>query len=810
MEKSEFIEFDSIRLSSNLQSTSFAIYLKEVFSDLSQRQDSEKDQGISKITFSEYMKLPIFITNKFFASLDKDNDNFLNFKEFSNGMNKLYLGNFEETANIVFNVFDFDKDGIIKKADVKLLLSYLPIKSTDEKNTFYKNQMESLEELDEILAESFGKSNENLNFEEFLTIIENKKSDIYVQLICFFYFKKPFEENTVNQYKKLKKIKGDDNSAHGKAMVKRRSNENNVNSNNNKHTEPATESKRLISPSRKTKFSPAENYLQINAIRRLSCEESKSHNSSSSKSPKMNIIDSKQNTLVNNFKITLNSVQEKESPKKSMANNNHNRKVSTIKLEYNNSNSISNNEFLRMPNRKINSNHSKQDYDEILKNSQNYFDSPTKIIKKTLPELNDMSELNINMVPIAEDNEEGNKNNFYNPNNNNLIPVEDVISLEDYLYILEKENKIKKNFVSLFGKEMSIYKSNLKDDLISLQNLSGCFIKDLGSEAKVFEKEKYYGFAVIISKDKQKVFYCNKLDLKNTWVKNVKKAIGYEIFTDYYEVTQVLGEGLFGIVKKGTHKKSNKIVAVKIINKDKLRPGEIDLIRTEIDLMKLFQHPNIVKLIDHFENAESIYIVMEYLEGGTLLDYMEDKNLILSEKIIAKILYCVGTVIKYLNSYGVIHRDLKPENIMLLDKSDNPLIKIIDFGLTRTLAAGEKLAEGFGTITYVAPEVLTRKPYNKQIDIWSMGVILYFLLTGGKLPFDDENNNEEIIAKKALLMDPLFPDEYFSKRSKTAKLLINDCLVKDPEKRITIDNFMKNEWLKANYNAKENVINNID
>jgi len=798
MEKSEFIDFEIIRSSLNIQANSFTIYLKEVFTDLSQRPDSDKDKGISKITFSDYMKLPVFINYKIFSSFDKDNDGFLNFKEFAHGMNKLFLGNFEETAQIIFSIFDFDKDTIIKKGDVKVLFSYLPIKSSnDYKSTIYKNQMESLEELDEILSDTFGKSNDTLNFEQFLKIIENKKSDIYIQMLCFLYFKKPFEENTINQYKKLKRARMSEDITPSSKLSKRVSLEPTI---SNSTSSPI--SRRIPSPSRKTRFLPAENYLQINLIKTSNLEssdESKSNSLSPNNSPKINGFETNLNQTSSNFKITLNSVKPQNSLKKSIVGN-VSRKMSSLKLEEDsNSNSNNNNDFIRMPNRKVTTNNSKKDYDEMLKSSKNFYDSPTKILKNSNIDSKKLGDFNLNdnLIFINEEKEDFEESNFP------IVQPQVCVIFEDWLYVLEKEGKLKKYFVSLIGKEISIYKSNLKDDLISLQNLSGCFIKDLGTEIKIFEKEKYYGFSVIISKDKNKTFYCLKVDSMNNWVQNIKKAIGYEHFNDFYDVSQTLGEGLFGIVKKGVHLKTNQVVAVKIIQKDKLRPGEIDLIRTEIDLMKLFQHSNIVKLLDHFENAEFIYIVMEYLEGGTLLDYLESKNFQISEKTIAKILYCIGIVIKYLNSYGVIHRDLKPENIMLTDKSDNPIIKIIDFGLTRTLAPGERLSEGFGTITYVAPEVLTRKPYNKQIDIWSMGVILYFLLTGGKLPFDDENNNEDIIAKKAVLMDPSFPEEYFSKRSKTAMLLINDCLVKDPEKRITIENFMKNEWLKLNISSKD-------
>ena len=790
MEKAEFIEFDLIRNSLNIQINLFNIYLKEVYSDLSQRPDSDKDKGISKITFCEYLKLPVFISHKFFSSLDKDNDIFLNFKEFSFGMVKLFAGNFEETAQIIFCIFDFDKDGIIKKGDVKLLLSYLPLKSTSHKNTNHKNQMESLDELDEILNETFGENIDSLNFEQYLNKIENKKSDIYFQLLCFFYGKKPFEESSINQYKKLKSNKSDSNSSPVKVGKKSFIEVQPMNLN-------VASSKRFPSPSKKTKFLPAEKYLHLSLLRTNSFEKDKNSSDSQVDSPaSKGSNDPRLGVTTSNFKITLTSTSgNNESPKKQ---NNYGaqtamapkKTMSRLKLNE------KEDEVIRMPNRKVNKDINmpgKSDYDQLLKQSKNYYDSPSFILKEAKK-----LEKKVSLININENSE-----NLINLTSTDIESVQ-VNSYEDWVYVQEKDAKLKKLFTVLNGKELTFYKSNLKDELVSLQNLSGCFIKDLGNETKTFDKEKFYGFSLMHSKDKNKILYTQKIEKKNDWVESIKKSIGYEHFTDFYDVSSTLGEGLFGVVKKGIHLKTNEIVAVKIISKDKLRPGEIDLIRTEIDLMKLFQHPNIVKLIDHYENSESIYIVMEYLEGGTLMDYLEYKDLKLNDKLIAKITYCVASVIKYLNSYGVIHRDLKPENIMLTDKTDNPRIKIIDFGLTRTLAPGEKLAEGFGTITYVAPEVLTRKPYNKQIDIWSLGVILYFLLTGGKLPFDDENNNEELIAKKAVLMDPPFPQEYFSSRPKNLINLISDCLIKDPDKRITIDKFIKSEWLKANYIPKEN------
>lgn len=719
MECTDYIDFNLIRSALNVNSNLFSLYIKEIYADLSSRPDSDKEKGISMNTFSNYLKLPMYISKKIFASWDKDNNDCLDFKEFSYGMNKIFLGTFEETAKMIFSIYDFDKDGKIRKSDVKLLLSYLPIKSDSEIN--YKNQMESFNDLDQILSDTFCKS-ENLDFSEYLQVIENKKSDIYIQLICFIYYRKPFEIDSIYQYCNLKKNKKES------PVVK-------IN---------FEKEKQFPSPSKETKLEPAEKLLTLQVIKDFEDSKSTTNGSNSGNS-------------------------DGYSGEETVTKNKKHFKKTSFHVD-----------AVRMPNRKITT-LDKTNVNDMLATTKNFYNSPTSIIK--------------NKSRVSEFNMESSLIRMNNIEESNIK-----INKEDWVYILE-DGKLKKIYCYLIGSEMTFYKSDSKDELISIQNLSGCFLKDHQKETKLFQKVKYYGCSIIISKNKEKVFYFSKLEIKDSWVNMIKRAIGYETFSDIYEVNSVLGEGLFGVVKKGIHKKTNEVVAVKIITKEKLQTGEIDLIRTEIDLMKLFRHPNIVKLIDHFECSENIYIVMEYLEGGTLVDYLENKNKKLDEKIIAKIMHNIGSVIKYINSYGVIHRDLKPENIMLTDKGDNPTIKMIDFGLTRTLADGEKIADGFGTVAYVAPEVLTRKPYNKQIDIWSMGVILYFLISGGKLPFSDENNDEEKIAKKIVLMDPTFPEESFNNKKSLIKF-INDCLNKDPEKRISIDQFIKSDWIKFTANAK--------
>ena len=133
---------------------------------------------------------------------------------------------------------------------------------------------------------------------------------------------------------------------------------------------------------------------------------------------------------------------------------------------------------------------------------------------------------------------------------------------------------------------------------------------------------------------------------------------------------------------------------------------------------------------------------------------------------------------------------------MLTEKFDNfPKIKIMDFGLSKILGPDEKLVDGYGTLTFVAPEVLIRQPYNNQIDIWSLGIILYYSLSG-ILPFDNEDDNEEVIAQMTVFEEVCFPSKQWINRSYSVINLINRCLIKEPEKRIIIEEFLTDEWIK--------------
>jgi len=155
-------------------------------------------------------------------------------------------------------------------------------------------------------------------------------------------------------------------------------------------------------------------------------------------------------------------------------------------------------------------------------------------------------------------------------------------------------------------------------------------------------------------------------------------------------------------------------------------------------VLKMCQHSNIVKLIDVFENSDHYYIVIEYMAGKDMFDYIQKRNFMLSEERVKQLSVQIINAVRYLHDFGIVHRDLKLENVMMSDSSNVAHPKIVDFGLAKIIGPNEKADEPFGTLGYVAPEVLKKRPYSYSCDVWSIGCIMYALLSGS-LPFDHES-----------------------------------------------------------------------
>ncbi|XP_069321325.1 ribosomal protein S6 kinase alpha-5 isoform X5 [Eulemur rufifrons] len=257
-----------------------------------------------------------------------------------------------------------------------------------------------------------------------------------------------------------------------------------------------------------------------------------------------------------------------------------------------------------------------------------------------------------------------------------------------------------------------------------------------------------------------------------------------------------LGEGSFSICRKCTHKKSNQAFAVKIISK-RMEANT----QKEITALKLCEgHPNIVKLHEVFHDQLHTFLVMELLNGGELFERIKKKKHF-SETEASYIMRKLVSAVSHMHDVGVVHRDLKPENLLFTDENDNLEIKIIDFGFARLKPPdNQPLKTPCFTLHYAAPELLNHNGYDESCDLWSLGVILYTMLSG-QVPFQSHDRSltctsAEEIMKKIKKGDFSFEGEAWKNVSQEAKDLIQGLLTVDPNKRLKMSGLRYNEWLQ--------------
>jgi calcium/calmodulin-dependent protein kinase I len=259
-----------------------------------------------------------------------------------------------------------------------------------------------------------------------------------------------------------------------------------------------------------------------------------------------------------------------------------------------------------------------------------------------------------------------------------------------------------------------------------------------------------------------------------------------------YDLHEKLGSGTFATVRRIVNKKDpSDEKALKITSLRNLKTEEVAALRNEVTILQEIQHDNVVRLYENFQTKDKIYMVQDLLSGGELFDRIIEQTFF-SEKEAAKCVSQIANALQHLHANNVVHRDLKPENLLLTNKSDSYDIKIIDFGLAKQSA--EMMSMPCGTPGYVAPEILKRRKYHKEVDIWSLGVITYILLCGFP-PFHDDGNNLKNLYKQIRAGKYSFPEKYWSKVSDNAKQLIRKMLTVKPKLRITAEGISKDQWI---------------
>lgn len=264
-----------------------------------------------------------------------------------------------------------------------------------------------------------------------------------------------------------------------------------------------------------------------------------------------------------------------------------------------------------------------------------------------------------------------------------------------------------------------------------------------------------------------------------------------EKFEETYTLGRVLGSGAFSTVLLGTNKSSGQTVAVKVKVKAEMSEEDAQELLYELQVLSSLDHPHIIKLYETFDEPEKLYIVNELVEGGELFDrIVARKNY--SEKDARDIVRTLIETLLYVHEAGVVHRDLKPENLLLCSQTDDTDVKIADFGFAKRISELKENETPLGTLSYVAPEVLQRKKYEAQPDIWSMGVIVYVLLVGYP-PFYD--SNEKKLQSKIKQGRYYFHEEYWNNKSPEAVDMIKKMLTVDHRQRWTAKQLLQHPWI---------------
>jgi tRNA A-37 threonylcarbamoyl transferase component Bud32 len=801
-----FTKFISPYLIKPKEKEYFEEYLKEIAKELISR--SHKKKGISKYIFSKYFELPGLISRRLFIVFNNNEDEeYLCQENFVENMLNLFMGDFNKLSNMIFKLFDFNNNGFISYDEIRMILSYIPIshKNYDNKKfRFEQNEfidrIESQEEIALSLKIIFC-NKKSISYKEFVNLIKYKNSDIFIFLLIFILERKPFIKEIIELYK-------EDNCCE-------ESEENEDNEEDDKNSKkiiyivppiigidkekstPNEKKKFLLTSDKTTLNNPiltAQKYQTTNLLaineNEGKKEKNKLHHSKSDENIKninekhkedtsTKVTYSKDNALSEINFIKLRPSEARRFPIKRRS------KCLINLIEGPKSKIITTKSVWQLNNFKLNKNfglNKIEDFEESEGSDSlsSYLDSDEEENSENSKDKKD------NNIELSDEQR----------NNNNISNKKKIIK-EGYLYRISESGKLKKIYFKLINNHLFYFKN--KDSAhIGMNCLIRAFIKE--SYAREINDKDYFCFKLIFGKKEREYFVDNEEEY-SLWLNIFKKILHCENINDLYNIQNKIGQGKYAPVYKGMHKTKERIVAIKILEKENISANEINMIKNEIDILKICQHPNIVKLYDVIEDSEKIHIIMELIEGPDLFSYLEKKNFDINESEASKIIYELSSALFYLNVFGIIHRDIKPENILLTKNSSNYDIKIIDFGLGIILGPEEKSEQPFGTISFVAPEVLLGNGYDKSVDIWCVGVLAYLLLVG-RLPFDHPDDDENEIARQTI-NDPVpFVEEKWKNISDEAKSFVNKCLQKDPADRIKITELLEHDWIKK-YISKE-------
>ena len=753
-------------------------YLVELYHDLSHFSPNE-EKGISYDTFIYYLNLPIPVAANIFKLLDKDKNNYLNIEEFCFGLFDIYGTNdFYQLSNFVFNLIDTDKNGLITKEDIQLLLSYLPLERNLRnklmQRDYYNINFDDIVKNQKLIESTLHNVYNTKNFltqETFNYSIQKINSDIFVAILIYLFEARPFNNDVLNIYSYTDYDYLSENK----------------NCENFKKVENFFEKKE-----KKDKISSIKK--EFNLFEGQNIEE-----------PKIDLIKD-----LNSIKKIMRSNQKNFTFMKK-ANFSFNKKNKS------NKNILSLNNRSKQKGRKS----QRVSFISDMKLPKEYF---YKNYKK-------MSSGNItNLKQLI--NKEKSKLTL-----SELLKLSQ--TYEGTVFKITNEGRLKSYYLKLILKDIFYYKS--KDDKFhtGMHHLTNDIV--LSKNKKQKYKSIWLYSLSIITQEKKYTFYFDKEEICFKWYKHFQKAVLFrkldEIFILGEKIKSDKIQTISNIRFKDTmsynpflEMKEKKYICIQIIKAgNNLSKKLNESIFNQVSVHQICYHKNIPKLIDIFQDEKYFYIIKEkYNKDNDALRYLQNldiHNPFKEEEKVCEIIHQLLIAVYYLHKMGIMHRNIKPDCIIAnpqtqaeheesfsssgnnsyISETNNNIdminvysnIKLIDASLAKFLNINQKVKEPYGTVGYLSPELLSAQAYDFLIDEWSIGIVTHLLLCG-KLPFSDEYSEREI-ARQTIHEKLTFEQPKWEKLSKESKDFVSKLLIKDPKKRMKVKNALVHPWIKKYY-----------
>ena len=700
-------------------------FFGEIYLSVKERQNGNKQ--FSFYLFNEILQFPLFCAEKIFKAIS--NINTITKNQFCDGLISLFFGKENDIICLLFSILDFDTDNIINIHDTKLFFIYLHSMKQDYKTekilyTIIDNFFDNCVELD---FNKF-KSKCKINYDLILLI------KYLVHLNRFFSFEQIqfFQERIllnraiiINEKEEKQNI--DKNKISNKLL--NYISLNFTDDEKNKFKEEIKE-KKIIEEDDDEIFKDLENFEKDIEIT-------------------MDILDKEK--IINHHSENVTRENKKEKNSSSSSSNSINddfKKVNTI---------IKHNQFHKKL-KKFFSNIKMEDIDDNHKRSFTFHTA--KFTVKNL---------------IKHSFILNNNNEFEFLSNDHITKIR-LIIIKNIIFVF----KLKEGFENFSYSNLIFLNSTFLE-----------IKKNLSFNVKIIHSinliSTYQNYRHSIE------FFTDSFEILNKF-KDIfyKENVYKDINKEYLITNNEIGKGKFGLCQICTkiNKDTKKNFCVKVINKFKNGINEEDykIMMWEKSIflfLKKFPNKNIVKSYDLFEDSQNLYLIHEYIKGFDLKEYqskIKENNEEINPKMLINLSSQILNSINYLHSYGIIHRDIKHTNILINEKN---IIKIIDFGLSRVLGKNEYTMNPYGSLCFKAPEIVLERPYNYKVDIWSLGITLYFLLYG-HTPFNKVNSNilKDQICNETIKFENDFKFELMAN-------IINECLTKNFDLRPTSDDIIK-------------------